>query len=136
VSVSLSRRDVLCFAAALAANLGTPASAAMPAADFLKLSSVLTQNPIAQLDPGLGGKILAAIIAQGWEARLGALQTDQQSDPDLARLIVAAWYSGLVTGKSGDVLAGYENALVFQNVSFMHVLGNCGGDFGYWAEKP
>ena len=81
-------------------------------------------------------KLLAAIIAQGWEARLGALQTDQQSDPDLARLIVAAWYSGLVTGKSGDVLAGYENALVFQNVSFMHVLGNCGGDFGYWAEKP
>lgn len=136
MSLSFSRRDVLCFAAALAATCGTPVSAAMPSADFLKLSAALTQNPVAQLDPGLGGKIVSALVAQGWEARLAALQTDPQSDPDLARLIVAAWYSGLVTGKSGDVLAGYENALVFQNVSFMHVLGNCGGDFGYWADKP
>jgi hypothetical protein len=132
----MSRRNVLCFAAALAASRGTPALAALLVADFMKLSATLTQNPLADLDPDFGGHILDAIVAQGWEVRLVALQASPQSDPDLARLIVAAWYSGLISGKSGDVLVGYENALVFQNVDFMHVLGDCGGAFGDWAKKP
>ena len=136
MSLSLSRRDVLCFAAALAASRGTPALAAVPVADFMKLSANLTQNPFADLDPDFGAHILDAIVAQGWETRLVALQANPQSDPDLARMIVAAWYSGLITGKSGDVVVGYENALVFHNVAFMHALGDCGGDFGYWGDKP
>ena len=132
----LSRRDILWISAALTIVRTDHAASSVLPGDFLKLSATLTQNPLVQLDAAIGASILTAVLQQGWEQRLLALQINPQSDPELSGLIVAAWYSGVFDGKTGPILVGYENTLIWSSVPFMHVIGYCGGDFGYWAGKP
>jgi Membrane bound FAD containing D-sorbitol dehydrogenase len=141
----IMRRD---FLAGLAAAIAAAGSAGFPASlfaassirveQFATLSKTLTQS--ASLDPDVARTLLGAFIATGHEADLAALIADSSSaaakNAPLANAIVAAWYSGVCNTATGQAVATFEGALMWNAMTYTKPFGICGGDTGYWSDPP
>ena len=147
MAAPLNRRDLLLrsLAAAIAAAGagGFPsalyAAAAVTLDQFLVLSKALTEA--ADLDPDMGTKLLGGFLATGHGDGLaklvaGEAELELANAPDLANAIVAAWYSGVYDSGQGPAVAGFEQALLWQAMSFTKPFADCGGETGYWSEPP
>lgn len=140
----LSRRDALLGALAAAiASTGTAGLARLAAADgglgvdgFLALSAMLTGKPAASLDKDVAATLLGGFIATGQGDALKHLAADPASDKELGDAIVAAWYSGVYSTGKGEAVATFNDALLWQTLSFTKPPGNCGGETGYWSQPP
>ena len=141
MAAPLNRRDLLLrtVAAAIAAvgTGGFPsalyAAAAVTLDQFLVLSKALTEA--ADLDPDMGNKLLGGFLATGHGDGLARLVAGE-AEPELANTIVAAWYSGVSDGGQGPAVAGFDQALLWQAMSFTKPFADCGGETGYWSEPP
>ena len=141
----LSRRDVL-RTGGLAASALALAAAAPPRADaatapaldaFMAMSQRLTGQ--SSLDEDMGQAILAAFTATGQAGELSALVA--QPDParsklDIANAVVAAWYSGLSPVPAAAEVTGFNEALVWNALTYTKPWGSCGGETGYWSNPP
>jgi len=141
----IMRRD---FLAGLAAAIAAAGSAGFPASlfaassisveQFTTLSKNLTQS--ASLDPDVARTLLGAFMATGHEADLAALIADPSSaaaeNAPLANAIVAAWYSGVCNTATGQAVATFEGALMWNAMTYTKPFGICGGDTGYWSDPP
>jgi hypothetical protein len=139
--IAVSRRDIILagVAVALAAGVGCLPSSASTGTSmdrFITLSSRLTGTAAGDLDRDAGEALLAGFTAAGHGAALERLSVDHSSDPDLADAVVAAWYSGVVGTGTGDVVATFNAALVWNALSFTKPFANCGGETGYWSQPP
>ena len=141
MAAPLGRRDLLLrsVAAAIAAAGagGFPAAlyaaAAVTLDQFLFLSKALTEA--GDLDPDMAEKLLGGFLASGQGDGLARLVAGG-AEPELANTIVAAWYSGVYDSGQGPAVAGFEQALLWQAMSFTKPLADCGGETGYWSEPP
>ena len=141
MAAPLNRRDLLLrsLAAAIAAAGagGFPAAlyaaAAVTLDQFLVLSKALTEA--ADLDPDMGNKLLGGFLATGHGDGLARLVAGE-AEPELANAIVAAWYSGVYDSGQGPAVAGFDQALLWQAMSFTKPFADCGGETGYWSEPP
>lgn len=145
MNASFARRDfLLSLSAAIAAAgaAGFPATlyaaSSISVAQFLDLSKTLTGA--SSLDPDVGRTLLGAFIATGHEADLAGLISDpagaKEKNAAVAKAIVAAWYSGVCKTAAGEAIATYDQALLWNAVSFTKPMGVCGGDTGYWSDPP
>ena len=142
----LARRDFLLagLAAAIAAAGagGFPASlyaaSSISVEQFTTLSKTLTETN--NLDHDAARTLLGAFIGTGHEADLAALIADPASasgrNAALANAIVAAWYSGVCNTRSGQAVATFDQALMWNAMTFTKPFGECGGDTGYWSDPP
>lgn len=143
---SMTRRDLVLQAvgAAIAAAGVTGFAPSLYAQNsvtpeqFLKLSQALTTT--SDLDPDLAKTLLGGFLAAGYGSALAALGGGQgAADPatsSVANAIVAAWYSGVYdTGKRQAVMT-YDQALLWNALTFTKPMGQCGGDTGYWSNPP
>ena len=141
----LSRRDVLrtggLATSALALSAAAPPradAATAPALDaFMAMSHRLTGQ--SSLDQDMGEAILAAFVATGQAGGLSALIA--QPDParsklDIADAVVAAWYSGLSPAPGATEVTGFNEALVWNALTYTKPWGSCGGETGYWSNPP
>ncbi|MGE0680179.1 MAG: sugar dehydrogenase complex small subunit [Candidatus Binatia bacterium] len=155
--IELSRRAVLRCAAALvagglSANWITTARAELTLIEmdeFLAAASVLCG--LDAYDPGKGKpywdhfKVDATLPALTKLVELMETTPPDKIDPQLAaahldqlaKSIVAAFYSGQIVQGNETQFVTYWDALVWQAVkSFTKPPGICGGSFGYWADPP
>ncbi len=144
-----SRRDFI-LAAVMAAVTGAGtagfpkalfAQSAVTPEAFLAFSEKVTG--VEGLDLGVATTILGGFLATGHGAELALLVSEQgDSFTPLADAVVAAWYSGVVTtgGQgsqgTGQVVADFTGALVWQALTFTKPWAECGGETGYWADPP
>jgi hypothetical protein len=137
---SLTRRELLLASAttAVAAAAGFPASASAQAPvmadEFLKLSERLTGS--SDLDASVAKMLLDGLLATGKGAELAALATGRDGSGALANAIVGSWYSGLYDTGSGPAVATFDQALVWNALTFTKPFAMCGGETGYWSEPP
>ena len=154
--VQLSRRDVILTA--VGAAIASAGAAGFPAAlfaqsavtpqQFLTLSEKLTQTP--NLDLAIATTILGGFLATGHGADIAKVVAEGY-DPitPIPNAIVAAWYSGVYTtvpkgtGASDHPLRGrvqrvatFDQALLWNALTFTKPWGECGGETGYWAKPP
>lgn len=119
---------------------------------FLRFSSIITAKP--ELSPVTASRMLqaASAVSAGFAAHIDALtaladtHTDAQAllaAADAAGLkehalaIVAAWYTGTVTGSGGSQLVAYQQALMYQPVSDgLPVPTYCYNAPLWWSQTP
>lgn len=141
----LSRRDLMrhagLAASAFAAGAGFSTSgmaAAPPSLEaFMSMSSKVTGH--TPLDQDMGKGILDAFVSAGRAGEISALIADPAADrskSEIARAIVAAWYSGLSPLPGAAQVIGFNEALVWDALSYTKPWGSCGGDTGYWGDPP
>jgi hypothetical protein len=127
----------LAAAIAAAGPSGFPAAlfAAAPVtlAQFMALSLKLTEA--ADLDAGIGEKFLVGFLASGQGEGLARLVAGG-GEPELESAIVAAWYSGVYDTGQGKAVAGFEQALLWNAMTFTKPPSDCGGETGYWSKPP
>ena len=142
---AIARRDFLLasIAAAIAAAAGEfPASlyaeSAVSADQFLALSQNLIQA--SSLDPGVAKTLLGGFLATGNGAALAELVADPVSGTGknalLPNAIVGAWYSGVFNTAAGPAVATFDQALLWNALTYTKPFGECGGDTGYWSAAP
>jgi hypothetical protein len=142
---AIARRDFLLAsiaAAIAAAGGGFPASlyaeSTVSADQFLALSQNLTQA--SSLDPGIAKTLLGGFLATGNRAALAELVADPGSGTGknalLANAIVGAWYSGVYNTAAGPAVATFDQALLWNALTYTKPFGECGGDTGYWSAAP
>ena len=145
MTASLSRRDILLAgvgsAIAAAGAGGFPsalfAQASVSIEQFLALSEKLTGAK--NLGTDVARTLLGGFLSTGHGAALGELvkeDADFTSYTELANAIVAAWYSGLYDSGSGEAVAAFTDALVWDALTFTKPWAQCGGETGYWGEPP
>lgn len=145
MSYMVSRRALLrtsgLVASALALGLAAPQpahAAAAPSLDALMaMSQALAGRP--SLDRDMGQAILNAFVASGQASELSALVAE--ADPGQSRLkiadaVLAAWYSGLSPLAGAADVTGFNEALVWDALTYTKPWGSCGGETGYWSEIP
>ena len=114
------------------------AEGALSADQFLALSRSLTQA--SELDPGISKTLLGGFLATGHGADLAALAADPGSatgkNAALANAIVGAWYSGVYNAAAGQAVATFDQALLWNALTYTKPFGECGGDTGYWSSAP
>lgn len=156
MTAQLSRRDLIL--AAVGAAIASAGTAGFPVAlfaqstvtpeQFLALSEKLTGKQ--GLDLGIATTILGGFLATGHGNEIARLVSeDFDSFTPIANAIVAAWYSGLFTtvpkgtGASNHPLRGrvqkvatFDQALVWNALTFTKPWGECGGETGYWSNPP
>jgi hypothetical protein len=141
--MQLSRRDLMLGGAAMAVALGVPARAALaqvPVTDaqFLALSKTLTG--VTDLDPAVAKTLLGGLEATGQGGPLAELLRAGAAPTPAAKTlensIVASWYSGLYDTGKGQAVATFDQALVWEALTFTKPWAECGGDTGYWANPP
>ena len=141
----LSRRDLLRGGTSAASILvaGMPftapghASTSPTLEQFFDLSRTLTGQ--SSLDNGMGGNILDAFVSAGQAEDLATLIADsapERSQSKIADAVVAAWYSGASPLTGAREVTGFNEALVWNALSYTKPWGNCGGEMGYWSELP
>lgn len=104
---------------------------------FIAMSAKLTGEP--SLDDDMGKTILDAFIASGQGDDIAALIADpapEHSKSKIADAVVAAWYSGISPLAGANQVTGFNEALVWNALSYTKPWGSCGGDAGYWSEAP
>ena len=151
-----SRRDLILAAVGVAiASVGTigfPAAlfaqSAVTPEQFLALSEKLTEK--SGLELNVATTILGGFLVTGHGAEIAQLVGENfDSFTPIANAIVAAWYSGLYTtvprgtGASNHPLRGrvqrvatFDQALVWNALTFTKPWGECGGETGYWSNPP
>ncbi len=149
MAVQPSRRDLILAAVtaaiASAGTLGFPqalyAAAEVTPEAFLGFSERVTG--VRGLDLGVATTILGGFLATGHGTELAILVSEPgNSFTPLANAVNAAWYSGLVTtaaldgAGTGQEVADFTGALVWQALTFSKPFGECGGETGYWADPP
>lgn len=142
MNVSLTRRQLLLTTAGLAgiaaAGSASPlrAATAVTTDQFLRLSTALTG--VADLDAGVAATLLRGLLATGQGTTLAALVAGANDSPAraLANEIVAEWYSGLYDDGKAQAVATFDQALLWNALSFTKPFGSCGGAPGYWADPP
>lgn len=156
MNLSLSRRDLILAAVgaaiASAGTVGFPsalfAQSSVTPEQFAALSERLTGT--TNLDLTVATTILGGFLATGHGDEIARLVNETfDSFTPIANAIVAAWYSGLYTtvptgtGASDHPLrqrvtrvATFDQALVWNALSFTKPWGACGGGTGYWSEPP
>jgi len=159
-AVDTARRRWLELAAALAflgaappalaqAAKAVATGAAVPdAAAFAGLSQSLTGYPAP--DAATAAKVhralatpqrraalvsLAQVVAATAPVDLDAVLKQRKLDA-VARDVVAAWYSGVVSNPGGDALVLYTSAFMWTAMTWTKPMGVCGGVTGYWADPP
>lgn len=113
------------------------AQSAVSVEDFLSLSKRLTGT--TDLETAIARTLLGGFLATGNAAALTELvkqESEFTSHTELANAIVAAWYSGIYESGSGQALATYTDALVWNALTFTKPFAECGGETGYWSEPP
>lgn len=109
-----------------------------PALDaFIAMSEKV--NGQSPLDLDMGRKILEAFVATGQAEDLARLVADpapERNQSKIADAVVAAWYSGLSPLPGAREVTGFNEALVWNALSYTKPWGNCGGEMGYWADLP
>jgi hypothetical protein len=136
-----SRREFLL--AGVAAAIATAGASGFPAAlftdapvtlaQFMALSGKLTEA--ANLDTGMGEKFLGGFLASGQSEGLARLVAGGR-EPELESAIIAAWYSGVYDTGQGKAVAGFEQALLWNALTFTKPPSDCGGEMGYWSKPP
>lgn len=116
-----------------------PASAATsPSLDlFIAISKKLMGQ--TSLDSGMGKNISEAFVAVGRSGDIAALfedATSERNQTGIANAIVAAWYSGISPLPGAREVTGFNEALVWNALSYTKPWGSCGGETGYWADPP
>jgi hypothetical protein len=104
---------------------------------FIAMSAKLTGQP--SLDDDIGKTILDAFMASGQGDVIAALIADpapENSKSKIANAVVAAWYSGISPISGANQVTGFNEALVWNALSYTKPWGSCGGDAGYWSEAP
>ncbi len=145
MTLPLSRRDLVlagvgaAIAAAGAGGFPTAlfAQASVSVEQFLALSEKLTETKA--LDVDIAKTLLGGFLATGNGASLAEMvkeEADYTSYTDLANAIVAAWYSGVYDSGSGQAVAAFTDALVWDALTFSKPWAECGGETGYWSEPP
>lgn len=145
MSYMVSRRALLrtsgLVASALALGLAAPRRAgaeAGPSLDaFMAMSQALAGRP--SLDRDMGQAILAAFVTSGQAGALSALVAEAdpgRSQLKIANAVLAAWYSGLSPVASAAEVTGFNEALVWDALTYTKPWGSCGGETGYWSEVP
>ena len=113
-------------------------AAALPSLDqFIAVSKKLTGQ--SSLDSGMGKNILDAFVAAGQGGDIATLIGDpapERSQLKIANAIVAAWYCGLSPLPGASEVTGFNDALVWNALSYTKPWGSCGGETGYWGEPP
>jgi hypothetical protein len=117
---------------------GAGAAATSPSLDqFIAVSERVTgQSP---LDSNMGQNILKAFMAAGQGGDIATLLADpapEHSQLKIANAIVAAWYSGLSPLPGARQVTGFDEAVVWDALSYTKPWGSCGGETGYWGEPP
>jgi hypothetical protein len=134
---SMSRRELL-LAGAATAIAGFPPSAFSQAPatvdEFLKLSERLTGA--SDLGAGIAKTLLDGLLATGKGNELAALAADRDGSGALADAIVGSWYSGIYETADGPAVAAFDQALVWDALTFTKPFASCGGETGYWSEPP
>jgi hypothetical protein len=143
-SPDVTRRSIL---AGLAAAIAAAGAGGFPAAvfaqstvtveQFIALSEKLTGTKA--LDADIAKTLLGGFLATGNGAALATLvqeDADFTSYTDLANAIVAAWFSGVYNTGSGQAVATFTEALLWDALDFTKPWAECGGETGYWAEAP
>jgi hypothetical protein len=142
----LARRDFLL--ASLAAAIATAGTGGFPAGlyaegavnadQFLALSQRLTHA--ADLDRDIAKILLGGFLATGQGPGLAELAAGPASavgeNAALANAIVGAWYSGVYNTKDGQAIATFDQALLWNALTYTKPFGQCGGDTGYWSDAP
>lgn len=140
---SVSRRELLAGGAvsvlALVAGKSFNATAAATPPTsfdaFMALSGKLAGH--MPLDATMGQNILNGFIAAGQESDIAALIADPATDKSkIAGAVVAAWYSGLSPVADAREVTGFNEALVWDALTYTKPWGSCGGETGYWGDPP
>lgn len=142
---NVSRRDLLRSGTSAAALVivGAPfvapasASAAPSLDEFIAVSRKVTGQ--SSLDGGMGKNILAAFLSAGQGGDITSLIADpapEHSETKIANAVVAAWYSGLSPLPGAREVTGFNEALVWNALTYTKPWGSCGGETGYWSEAP
>ena len=87
----------------------------------------------------MGKNILDAFVAAGQAGDIVTLFGDpapEQSQLKIASAIVAAWYSGISPRPGASQVTGFNEALVWDALTYTKPWGSCGGETGYWGEPP
>jgi len=138
VGVTLTRR---CFVGSLAAipafGLALLAQDRDGATSFRALSARLTGLPEEDLDPELALGLMEALRSTGDGPGLERLLsgTGPDEDTDLARRIVAAWYTGVHPTVGGPTVPAFQDALVWRVLDFTKPPGRCTRP-GEWSAPP
>jgi len=136
----LTRRELMLSSAAIAivTTAGFPLSAfaqtPVTLDQFLALSEHLTGA--SDLDPGTAKTLLDGLVATGKGAALSSLVAEGNEAGALANAIVGSWYSGIYDDGSGPAVATFNDALVWNALTFTKPFASCGGETGYWSEPP
>ena len=143
MTAHLTRRDAilggLAAAVAAAGTAGFPATvfaqANVTVDQFLALSQKLTDT--TGPDNAVAEKLLGGFLATGHGPELEKLVGQSfVSFTPLTDAIVAAWYSGVYDTGSGEAVADFTGALVWDALTYSKPFGECGGATGYWADPP
>lgn len=142
---NLSRRDLLRSGTSATSILvvGMQVTASGHAAtsttldQFFDVSRKVAGQP--SLDNDMGKNIFDAFVASGQAQDLTMLIADptpERNQSKIADAVVAAWYSGLSPLPGAREVTGFNEALVWNALSYTKPWGNCGGEMGYWADLP
>lgn len=134
-SGGLSRRHFLALGSgtALALILGQAALAetALSVEDFLDLSGRLLDRQAESLSTDYAGLYLESLDAKALQSLIGGA-----ADDALEQKIIQNWYTGLHGTGSGEAVATYTDALMWEALDYTKPMGWCGGETGYWADAP
>lgn len=134
-SGGLSRRHFLALGSgtALALILGQAALAetALSVEDFLDLSGRLLDRQAGSLSTDYAGLYLESLDAKALQSLIGGA-----ADEGLEQKIIQNWYTGLHGTGSGEAVATYTDALMWEALDYTKPMGWCGGETGYWADAP
>ncbi|MYD69435.1 MAG: hypothetical protein F4W89_01635 [Acidobacteria bacterium] len=136
--MTITRR---CFVGSLAAipafGLALLAQDRDEVASFRSLSARLTGLPEEDLDRELALGLMEALRSTGDGPGLERLLagTGADEDTDLARRIVAAWYTGVHPTAGGPTAPAFQDALVWRALDFTKPPGRCTRP-GEWSAPP
>ena len=119
------------------AAIGVPAPDVTNVGAFKRLSAALTGFPAAALDDEFARNLLQALKSSGRAAAIDALVRgkDAGDSASLETEIVSAWYSGLLPGETGPVVATIRTALAWRVLGFASPSGAC-ATAAAWSEPP
>ena len=137
-TAGLTRRRFAALAglAPAAVGAGSPGAAHVDA--FRQLSAALTGFPVAALDREFARDLLQALAGTGRGAAVNALigGGDMRGRDALETEIVSAWYSGLLPGETGPVVATVRTALVWRVLGFATIPGACAPGLPWTGPPP
>ena len=136
-SAALTRRQFAALSSVVPAAVGAPSPDATNVDALQRLSAVLTGFPPAALDHQFARNLLQTLTSPGRAAAIDALLrgADIADRASLEAEIISAWYSGLLPGDTGPLVATVRAALVWRVLGFATPPGSCATGAA-WGEPP